>query len=61
MKLRQIIGISIAIILIAGIVIHAQKMHDVLWKTYTYRGVIVEKGKEDPTSGYKTSTDAKYY
>lgn len=27
----------------------------------TYKGVIVGKGYEPPTSGYKSSRDAKYY
>lgn len=30
-------------------------------KEYRYSGIVVEKGIEGPTSGYKTQTDTKYF
>ena len=44
-----------------SLILFVKSLHDIRFKTYTYSGVIVEKGKEEPTSGYKTQTDAKYY
>lgn len=30
-------------------------------KERTYCGTVIDKGKEEPTSGYKSSSDAKYF
>lgn len=30
-------------------------------ETAVYKGTIIQKGKEEPTSGYKRSTNARYY
>lgn len=57
-----VIGMLIIGIFLIGLEIqYLSSMDDDMLKSYEYKGVIVDKGKEEPTSGYKSSRDAVYY
>jgi hypothetical protein len=53
--------LSVVIIMLGSFIYFSIKQNSHGSETRNYCGPIIEKGKEDPTSGYKSSTDAVYY
>lgn len=66
MKITKQQLIKLGIILIGCLLIvleiwYLSSMDDDTYKMYQYKGIVQDKGKEEPTSGYKSSNDAVYY
>ncbi len=56
-----IIVVPLLLFLYGFIIYKAIKINNENKETRTYCGLIIERGKEEPTSGYKSHSDAVYF